>query len=73
MGATIYQMREWLKKRYSPAFAKRVDNMHDDQVLAIYYKVRLSDRGMKAMSRTPETHVNNQTVPVDPYIQDALF
>ena len=73
MGATIYQMREWLKKRYSPAFANRVDNMQDDQVFAIYSKVRMSDRGMEAMARTPETHVNNQTVPVDPYIQDALF
>ncbi len=39
MSLTVSQMREKIREAYSSdSWAKRVRNMPDDQVIAIYYK-----------------------------------
>ena len=38
----VNNMRKFLAERYSPKFAKRLDTMNDDQVIAIYYRVTRS-------------------------------
>lgn len=39
---SVEQMRGWLKQQYGGAWkwVKKVNAMHDDQVIAIYYRMR---------------------------------
>lgn len=51
----INTMRELLAKRYSPDFAKRLNKMDDDQVIAIYHRVIESDRTFCAKKDSKST------------------
>lgn len=37
----VVQMRIWLKKQYggAPGWVARVNKMHDNQVIAVYYRM----------------------------------
>lgn len=38
---SVEQMRGWLKRQYGGAWkwVQRVNNMHDEQVIAVYYRM----------------------------------
>lgn len=62
---TISYMKEYLSNKYSDNFAKRLKNMPDDQVCAIYFRVIEKERqGLKEQASLDQQ---------PGYIQDTLF
>lgn len=62
---TISYMKEYLSNKYSDNFAKRLKNMPDNQVCAIYFRVIEKER----QDLKEQQFLNNQPR----YIQETLF
>lgn len=56
----VYEMRRELSERYSPDFARRLSAMTDDQIIAIWHRVREADRAVYELRTIPKQTAEHQ-------------